>query len=1231
MKPKPLRLLWLSLVCLLVPLLWSGADKPAPVAAEVQGGTTLTTLVSAGAATYALGAPRIIWHTPSDCSAPPNAADAAPNTADAAPAAPEDPERIARTFTYGGLTRILLDRNDPRPPGVCNPYHIYSNVVADSTHIYWADDDGLVRLPVEANVGDTPELVNALIQSTGNGQRVELAQNANYIFAITYPNNSQSTVHRINKSSGLRDVVAAPFSGLAADLQADNQNYAYWRVGTTLRRAYWPLFSYVVETVATGVTGYYADGLRNECNPTCTDVHYVYVAQGNQIRRYNNLNGSLSAAIYTSSSSQEPAVYDMVATNTHLFIFERRDYLPCPGCFIQYNQVILRMGRTGGTAVPLYEHLAGLPVTLDTLNPQNDGSNLYWQEEDRVLKLPNNAEALPQTNLTIARMEVTQGIQTTTHGVNLIAGRRTFVRVFGQAATGSVSGVTAFLYRVNPVNSQPIGDPLVPVNATGTHLAVSSAPAPELLDGGFLFELPMSWVDPALPILKLKAVINPYNTPLESNPNDNTLFSPTFTLQPSPRLEVDFYIIGYTDANNVTHFPNGITDVQQTFSWIRRTYPVANAPGYLPRSAPGFQPNVHYTFMDQIIPRLNGTHPDCDDLDDDEKSFCATNYIMAQLDAWQERDYDEEENPVYHIKYGMFDTFAGFNRGRGRGGTTLFGYLYGFAVGPSGASCCGADWDTDGAFTDWYTAHELGHALQRGHPGTGTYCGHVASDNNYPYSGSRIGPDNGSRWAFNAGEAYFNAPRQVGTSKPGNYADWHDMMGYCDLQWPSDYTYAGLSDTIWDWHPYALGQSRQPRPAAADDVLRIYGTLLPNSQTAQFHYLRREAEGIPTMNNSGEFVARLLDEQNQVLAEQYLATEAGDDGFSGYSFSVTMPFAAGADRIQIVKLAGDEVWAEQMVSANAPQVSDVHLVSATSPVTGTVTVQWTAVDADNDPLTFDLLYSQDGGSHFEPLRIGISGSSAQMDANLIGGGSTILRVIASDGVLLGTADSAPITIAAKPPQPIILNPADGTTITWGQLVNFTGEALDVQDNSVSPDNMVWSNQYGVLGTGGILSVTDLPVGINEITLTATNSAGLSASANIIVIVKDDGQLPGPTLAVGPSPIGWHVAPGETALQQVNLLLVNLGSGSITWTASSDAAWLTLSASSGSVPGSVTVTGSPDGMVDGDIRQATLTIIGAPDDDGPLQTITMPVTLKMGDTWGDYDPPGWQLYLPTILR
>lgn len=1237
MKSTLLHRRWLILLSITLLLAEIYTVMPTPAAAEPLGGTTPTTMVSANVSTYTLAAPRIIWHTASNCLQPPGLiADGASPAASDTPQtmAPEDPELISRIFTSGGLTRILFNRNDPRPISDCNPYHIYSNVVADDQYLYWADDTGLVRLSVNANLNDSPTLVSDLIQSSGNGHLVELAENTDYIFAITYPSNSQSTVHRIHKGNGFHDVVAAPFSGIASDLKVDNQDYAYWRVAGALKKAHWDLFSYVVDQIATGVTGYYPEGLRSDCGQFgCVNVHYVYFAQGGQVRRYNNLTNSTGSALYTSSSNQNPAVYDMVTSNTQLFLLERRDYEPCPGCLIQYNQVVIRTGRAGGTAVPLYEHLSPLSITLDTVNLQEDGSNLYWQTEDSILRLPNDAAALPQTNMNISRIEVTQGIQTITNNVDLIAGRRTFVRVHGRAASGTVSGVTAFLYRVHPITQQPIGDPLAPVNTTGINLTVSSNPTPELLDGAFLFELPMSWVDGSSP-LRLKAVINPYNAPIESNTTDNALVSPTFNLATSPRLEVDFYIIGYTDNNNVTHFPNGITDVEQTFSWIRRTYPIANTPGYLPGQAPGFQPNVHYVIMDDLDLRLNGTHPDCQGLSADDMPFCATNYILSQLEDWQDRDYEEEESPVYHIKYGMFDTAAGFNRGRGRSGTTFFGRLYGFAAGPSGVDCCGDAWDLDPAYTDWYTAHELGHALGRKHPDTGLWCGHVAGDFDYPYSGSRIGPDDGSMWAFNAGDAYFGAPRQVGTSKPGSYSDWHDMMGYCDYQWPSDYTYNALYDAIWEWQPYVMRQQLQPAMVA--DVLRIYGTLLPDSQQAQIHSLYRETEGIPTTNDSGEFAIRLVNAQGQTLAEYPFVPDADEDGFSGQSFGAIVPFVNNTSLVQIVKLAGNTVWYEQPVSANAPTVSNITLLSATNPVTGTVTVEWTAVDADSDPLTFDLLYSQDNGDHFQPLRTNIGENHTQIDTTLIGGGSTILRVVANDGVLTGMADAAPVVIAAKPPQPLILNPGDGTHIAWGQLVNFIGEALDVQDNSVNPNNMVWSNQYGVLGTGGILSIADLPVGVNEITLTATNSAGLSASAHITIVVGDDGQLPGPTLIAGPSPVGWHVALDETAPQTADLTIGNAGSGVITWTLSSDVNWLTLNTNNGTTPATATITADPTavdntGVDTGATHQAVLTLIGTPDDGSPVQMVTIPVTLKMGNTWGEYTPPLWQLYLPVIVQ
>ena len=42
----------------------------------------------------------------------------------------------------------------------------------------------------------------------------------------------------------------------------------------------------------------------------------------------------------------------------------------------------------------------------------------------------------------------------------------------------------------------------------------------------------------------------------------------------------------------------------------------------------------------------------------------------------------------------------------------------------------------------------------------------------------------------------------------------------------------------------------------------------------------------------------------------------------------------------------------------------------------------------------------------------------------------------------------------------------------------------------------------MLGTGSKLSITDLPVGTHPITLTATNSLGLTAATTVNVTVQD---------------------------------------------------------------------------------------------------------------------------------
>jgi PKD repeat protein len=113
------------------------------------------------------------------------------------------------------------------------------------------------------------------------------------------------------------------------------------------------------------------------------------------------------------------------------------------------------------------------------------------------------------------------------------------------------------------------------------------------------------------------------------------------------------------------------------------------------------------------------------------------------------------------------------------------------------------------------------------------------------------------------------------------------------------------------------------------------------------------------------------------------------------------------------------------------------------------------------------------------------------------------------------ATSAPDTIAIAsgntPPSPVISSPAAGVTFAVGQTITLTGSATDAQDGTINPATLQWTVLRHHLththpwfsGTGNNLTFTapapeDLAATTNsylEIYLTATDSGGLSATAN----------------------------------------------------------------------------------------------------------------------------------------
>ena len=135
------------------------------------------------------------------------------------------------------------------------------------------------------------------------------------------------------------------------------------------------------------------------------------------------------------------------------------------------------------------------------------------------------------------------------------------------------------------------------------------------------------------------------------------------------------------------------------------------------------------------------------------------------------------------------------------------------------------------------------------------------------------------------------------------------------------------------------------------------------------------------------------------------------------------------------------------------------------------------------------------------------------------------------------ATSAPvtvlITVGNTAPVPTIQSPAAGSTFAVGQTITLTGSATDAQDGTINPATLQWTvlrhhmthTHPWFSGTGNNLTFAapapeDLAATTNsylEIYLTATDSGGLSATANRNI------QPHTVTITLGTSPSGLTLA------------------------------------------------------------------------------------------------------------
>jgi hypothetical protein len=1145
---------------------------------------------------------------------------------------------IRRTRTTGWEPRTVFERFPFSGP--C-PYRLYSNLMADAQYLYWVAASGLVRFPLDAHPLSDPETILAY-----PGEHSELVMDETHIYGY-----NGGHLWRVEKANPANNS-AIGYNGpeTARNLQWD---------GTSLFMIWGPdnwLIEYPLggasHIIASGVASYVATGPELICQgspPTCAEHRYTYYTAGHHLLRYNHFDGGRDTVyISTPPTGQVSQIYAVTAAEPSVptpgltrdvFFFEKR-WIPGGGFVIPSDDFLVRLRSGVGAPDTLYHRITD--TTWHAAGLRTGDDFLWWNDYPSVTapdgtaqRLPIDAEAIPVINMRVTDMQVTQGIQRSDYGnrVLLVRDRHTYVRVMVRSDGPDVPNVSALL------TAYWGGEPQEHLRPVTNTITVRQTPT-DTLQTNFLFALPLEWTHHN--DLILEAHLNPFGFPPEPTYADNKLSIGSLAFLPPPRHNFHILQVSYPwrTASGTTVL-TATNDFDAITSWLYRAFPLGLEPGQaVATQGAYFDAGLGARIQDfntlsecQYLLETRITFPPLMITTTDSRELCASYYLNDELARRRQEGALPQDAYIYA-------SVVGLPRGSEAGGPPV-------SNGPSRLAE-----GTAFHLAGYYAGHELGHLLGRGHPNAQSDnpntpakegCEHNPGDALFPYASAGIGDANTPTSGFDSG---WNVPG--GGRRLLRWSDAvRDVMSYClrEKKWLSDYTYEGIY----------LWLNRNPSPPAAagaaetahapaqrlnGDFLQVTGRVQADGLTGAFTTVRRlDSLAEAPVPVPGDYVLRLVAVDSGPLAVHAFTPQAADS--AGWrSFLEVVPFVDGAAEVQVVNAATGAIVARQAVSPQAPVVSGVGFGGAAEPLEGTVSLAWTAADADGDALTFDVLYSRDGGASFELLQANVPGSSASLDTAQVPGGTLVFRVRASDGVNTGYADSPPVQVAAKPPQPTIMLPSGGTHSQYGQAIQLAGHALDAQDGPItSLEGLTWltarvGDEPQVVGSGPTLSLRDLDPGTHVVRLTATNSLGLSGSTELLLTVSDDLSDPPPALAVSPSSAGWQVENGETAVQTAQVTIFNGGGlGALDWTASSDAAWLALDAAAGTGEAVLTLSAATDGLAANSALAATVTITA--NHAGGQETVHVPVLLQVGagDVWAPPTPQvlSHHVLIPLVTR
>lgn len=344
-----------------------------------------------------------------------------------------------------------------------------------------------------------------------------------------------------------------------------------------------------------------------------------------------------------------------------------------------------------------------------------------------------------------------------------------------------------------------------------------------------------------------------------------------------------------------------------------------------------------------------------------------------------------------------------------------------------------------------------------------------------------------------------------------------DIMSYCragnsafitEWVWPGIFSYRGMMDSMAARWPLP-GAPRRLAALAGEPipVLRVSGLMNGSGQILQLDPVDFRSEEWAT-DPTGEFLAQIRDQSGELLAEQSFEINAiipdGASSEGGFfrEFSVALPVLPGIAHVDLIR-AGLTLR-RISVSQNNPVVEFIPTPSSTPiplPPEG-LHVDWTASDADGDPLRTEIQIGNDSEG-WAPITFDRTTTGYTLEpGHFPKAGNYHLRLIVSDGFNRTIATHpAPIVVGDKLPVVATTEPLDGTHFTASAVIRLAASAVDPEDGSLN--EIHWSHPtLGELGIGEDLELPagTLPTGTHQLAATVTDSAGHTARAEVSLIV-----------------------------------------------------------------------------------------------------------------------------------